>query len=137
MAVLARAWLEVHDPACEWLFQLPGETRPTSSSFRGWFDDAMSFLGVSAPLGFTYQPHSIRSGAASAHSAIGVPLHIVTWIGGWQRGSLVVQRDYIDPTVLPSPSAYRLYGWLLARQFEADAGVVQRFVALPDPLDEC
>ena len=61
----------------------------------------------------------------------------MVWIGGWARDSSVVDRHYIDPTVLPSPSAFRLYGWLLARQYEADEGVVQRAVLLPDPLDEC
>ena len=141
VADLARAWLRVHAEIWdgvqpEWLFQLPGESRPTTRAFAGWFSLGLSELSVEAPPGFAYLPHSVRSGSASAQAAIGVPRHMYTWVGGWVRGSVVVDRDYVDPTVLPSPSAYRLHGWLLSRQYSADAGVVERFVPLVDPLEE-
>ena len=42
----------------------------------------------------------------------------------------------IDPTVLPTPAAYALWGWALTRQYRADAGVVVAATTLPDPLDE-
>ena len=62
-----------------------------------------------------------------------MPRHIYTWVGEWRRSSPVVERDYIDPTILPSPAAYRLFGWLLSRQYEASVGVVERRQTLPDP----
>ena len=42
----------------------------------------------------------------------------------------------IDPTFMPSPAAYALYGWALKRQFMADAGVVEAATTLPDPREE-
>ena len=141
VAELARAWLRVREEvwgaaATEWLLQLPGEIRPTTRMFESWFMSVLERLSVRAPHGFAYLAHSVRSGAASAQAAIGVPRHIYVWVGGWARGSSVVDRTYIDPTVLPSPAAYRLYGWLLSRQYEAGSGVVARFQPLLDPLLE-
>ena len=69
-------------------------------------------------------------------AAIGVDRHIYIWIGGWARGSDVVDRHYIDPTVLPTPAAYALWGWALTRQYSADAGVVEWAECLPDPRAE-
>ena len=46
----------------------------------------------------------------------------------------VHERDYIDPTVMPSPEAYMLYGWALAKQYSMGAGTVERATLLPDPL---
>ena len=66
-------------------------------------------------------------------AAIGVPRHIYIWLGGWARGSGVVDRCYIDPTFLPSPAAYALFGWALMRHFSAEAGTVVRTTTLPDP----
>ena len=68
-------------------------------------------------------------------AAIGVPRHIYIWIGGWARGSSVVDRQYIDPTFQPSAAAFALYGWVLSRQYAAGAGSVEPFIPLPDPLD--
>ena len=126
-------WDQVGSQGTAWLFQLPGEARPTSRSMGTWFAAVMERLHIVAPEGFAYLPHSQRSGAVSAEAAIGVPRHIYTWKGGWARSSPVVERDYIDPTVLPSPSAYRLFGWLLARQYEVGDAVVERQQLLPDP----
>jgi hypothetical protein len=66
-------------------------------------------------------------------AAIGVPRHIYIWLGGWARGSGVVDRCYIDPTFAPSPAAYALFGWALMRHFSADAGTIVRATTLPDP----
>ena len=52
------------------------------------------------------------------------------------KGSDVPERHYIDPTFLPTPACYMLYGWLLSHQFQVDAGVYERARLLPDPLDE-
>ena len=71
--------------------------------------------------------------AASAMAAIGVPRHVYIFVGGWARGSSVVDKHYIDPTFRPSPAAHALYGWLLVSAFSADAGTVEEGVPLPDP----
>ena len=66
-------------------------------------------------------------------AAIGVPRHIYIWLGGWARGSGVVDRCYIDPTFAPCAAAYALYGWALQRRFSADSGTIVRAQTLPDP----
>jgi hypothetical protein len=35
----------------------------------------------------------------------------IKFFGGWARKSDVV-LDYIDPTILPSPGAWQLLGWM-------------------------
>jgi len=101
---------------------------------EGWLAAALRRAGVTAPPGFAYQGHSLRSMGTSCMAAIGVPSHIYIWIGGWTSGSRVVAKHYIDPTVLPSPAAYSFWGWALARQYSADAGVACQPEVLPDPL---
>jgi hypothetical protein len=120
----------------EFLFQLPGESRPTTRHMEGWLAAALQRVHVSAPEGFAYQGHSLRSMGASSMAAIGVDRHLLVWLGGWARGSSTVEVHYIDPTVLPSPAAYQLFGWALTRQYEADAGIVCRAEVLPDPMLE-
>jgi hypothetical protein len=95
---------------------------------------------VSAPAGFAYQGHSIRSLGASAMAVIGVPRHIYIWLGGWARSSSSRQqcgrrvlRAYVDPTFQPSPAAFALYGWALSHQYAAGADVAEIAVPLPDP----
>jgi len=117
----------------EFAFQLPGEVRPTTASEERWLAQALRDCGIAAPAGFAYQGHSLRSLGASAMAAIGVPRHIYIWIGGWARGSSVVDRCYIDPTFTPSPAAYALYGWALQRHFTAGSGSPAVRVPLPDP----
>ena len=86
---------------------------------EGWLSSALRRAGIRAPEGFAYQGHSLRSLGASGMAAIGVPRHIYVWLGGWARGSNVVDRCYIDPTFQPSPAAFALFGWALGRQFTA------------------
>ena len=69
-------------------------------------------------------------------AAIGVQRTTIGWSGGWKKGSDVPERHYIDPTFLPTPACYMLYGWLLSHQFQVDAGSLERARLLPDPLDE-
>ena len=139
VAALLRRYLDVRTealhgaPEPEFAFQLPGEVRPTTASMERWLDRALRRCGVAAPAGFAYQGHSLRSLGASAMAAIGVERHIYIWLGGWARGSSVVDRCYIDPTFMPSPAAYALYGWALSRQYSAGAAEVVRATCLPDP----
>ena len=121
--------------AADYAFQLRGEARPTTASMEGWLARALARGGIQAPAGFAYQGHSIRSLGASAMAAIGVPRHIYIWLGGWARGSSVVDQCYIDPTFMPTPAAYALYGWALSRQYSADAGIVAAATLLPDPRE--
>ena len=117
----------------EFAFQLPGEQRPTTACMERWLDHALTRCRIRPPPGFAYLGHSLRSLGASAMAAIGVPRHIYIWLGGWARGSSVVDRCYIDPTFAPSAAAYALYGWALQRRFAADSGTVVRTTTLPDP----
>jgi len=80
-----------------------------------WMAAALRCAGVTQPEGFTYTSHSLRSGAASAASAIGVPLPQIKFYGGWARNSSVV-NDYIDPTFTPSEEARFFFGWLAPRR---------------------
>ena len=66
-------------------------------------------------------------------AAIGVPRHTYVYIGGWARGSVVVDKHYIDPTFRPTPAAHSLYGWLLSNSYVAGPGTVEAGVPLPDP----
>ena len=126
--------LTAHGTPPDFAFQLPGEARPTTRSMETWLANALTRLGISAPPGFAYQGHSLRSMGASSMAAIGVERHLYTWICGWARGSEVVEKLYIDPTVLPDAACYAFYGWALSRQYAADAGVVVAATRLPDPL---
>ena len=92
-------------------------------------------MGVSAPPGFAYQGHSLRSMAASAMAAIGVERHVYVWVCGWKAGSITVDKHYIDPTVRPTPAAFELYGWALSRQYVTSTAEVVAAATLPDPLD--
>ena len=117
----------------DFAFQLPGEQRPTTACMERWLAHALTRCSVRAPPGFAYLGHSLRSLGASAMAAIGVPRHIYIWLGGWARGSSVVDRCYIDPTFAACPAAYALYGWALSGLYGADAGTVVRATTLPDP----
>lgn len=114
-------WLE-GGGASEWLFQLPGERRPDTRSMESWVDAELAELGVRAPPGFAYRGHSIRSGAASAGSAIEVRRFILCWVGGWAPGSSTLERHYLDPSITPTPAAYAFFGWLLRGAYEMDDG---------------
>jgi hypothetical protein len=136
-ALLAR-YLSLRETAFpstpEFAFQLGREQRPTTASMERWFEHCLQRAGVRAPPGFAYQGHSLRSLGASAMAAIGVPRHLYIWLGGWVRGSSVVDKHYIDPTFRPSAEAFAFYGWARSSTFATGAGTVVRPTTLPDPL---
>ena len=68
-------------------------------------------------------------------AAIGVPRHAYVWLGGWKRGSGIIDECYVDPTFAPSATAYELHNWALARKFTADAGTAAAATTLPDPRE--
>ena len=77
-----------------------------------WVHDTLAAMGVSAPAGFAYLGHSLRSGASSAMEAIGISRFRGNWMGGWSQTGRTRELHYIDPSILPSPAAYSWFGWL-------------------------
>ena len=94
-----------------WL--LPGDRASDSSSSRcnAWLALAFSHLGVVSPPGCSFSSHSLRSGAASACTALKIPISTVAFWGGWVALDTIHTR-YIDPTVPDTPEARAFFGWL-------------------------
>ena len=80
----------MHSSTPEWLLQLPGEQRPTTTTMGRWLDRALHEHGIRAPAGFAYQGHSIRALAASAMNAIGVTMPVIKCISGYRAGAAAV-----------------------------------------------
>jgi hypothetical protein len=101
-------------PAPDYLWALPGELpgKWTSQIQTDWLTSACSQTGITPPPGEKYASHSLRSGAASAANAIGVPMAQIKWYGHWSKTSDVVEGRYIDPTFRPSDAARFFFGWL-------------------------
>ena len=85
----------------------------------GWVSETLDEEGVRAPAGFVYLGHSLRSGGSSAAEAIRVPRFRGNWLGGWSQNGRTRELHYMDPSVLPSPEAYELLGWLLDGSYPA------------------
>ena len=102
------------------LFQLPGEPLPTTRHMERWVEAVLLSEGVRAPPGFAYMGHSLRSGGSSAAEAIGVPRFRGNWLGGWSQHSTTREVHYLDPSILPTPAAHALFGWLLAGVYTCD-----------------
>ena len=113
----ARARAFDDTPECrrtDHLWALPGD-KPgswTSQVQNDWLNSACRQLRVVPPPGETYTSHSLRSGAASAACAIGVPMARIKWLGHWSKLSDVVEGRYIDPTFSPSDFCRFFFGWL-------------------------
>ena len=128
-------------PEPEWLFQLPGEPPPSTRAMSAWLATALSEEGVVAPPGFAYLGHSLRSGGSSAAEAISVPRYRGNWLGGWAASSRTREVHYMDPSVLPTPAAFALFGWLRAGAYAAEAPVWERMLGaqprddVGEPLD--
>ena len=119
MVAVLRRWLSLHEymgtspsaPGSFW--RLPSDPVVFASSSdvcTQWLLRACSWLNFSPPKGFKWTSHSLRKGAASAASALLVPLNTICFIGGWSIKSSVV-HDYIDPTVAPTPAGRVFFGW--------------------------
>ena len=74
----------------------------------------------SALISIAYLGHSLRSGGSSAAEAIGVPRFRGNWLGGWSQHSTTREVHYLDPSILPTPAAHALFGWLLAGAYTCD-----------------
>eukprot|EP00873_Tetraselmis_striata_P014456 jgi/Tetstr1/434720/TSEL_023773.t1 len=88
-------------------------TWSVSATRTEWLREAYLAGGARPPTGFKWKSHSLRKGAASAASCVGVPLPAIKHMGDWSKNSDVVTRKYIDPTMRPTPAAWRFFGWLV------------------------
>jgi hypothetical protein len=102
-------------PQTSLMWAIPGDTPSnwTSSIQNVWMEAALQRVGVSAPPGHSYTSHSLRSGASSAASTIGVSQQIIKYFGHWSKTSDVLEGHYIDPTFRPSAEARFFFEWLL------------------------
>jgi hypothetical protein len=83
-----------------------------TSIVSAWLALALQTVNTSAPAGFKWTSHSLRKGAASAANCIGAPLPVIKYLGGWAKNSSVTEGNNIDPTMTPTPAAWRFFGWL-------------------------
>ena len=90
----------------------PPRFSPSAEVGTRWLLTSCRRHGFAPPPGFAWSSHSLRKGAASAASALLVPLGTICYVGGWSIKSRVV-HDYIDPTVAPSPAGRVFFGWCL------------------------
>ena len=116
-------------------FQLPGEPRPLTRHMSAWLDATLSEVHIQVPPGFAYLGHSLRSGGSSAAEAIGVSRYRGNWLGGWSQTGRTRELHYIDPSVLPTPAAYALMGWLLEGEYSTGDAVWERRAAARDAAD--
>lgn len=121
-----------------WFFQLPGEPAPTTRHMESWTTTSFADVGAVAPPGFVYLGHSLRSGGSSVAEAISVPRFRGNWLGGWSPAGRTRELHYLDPSVLPCPAAFALFGWLLAGTYQLDspAWSAQRGAAASDEPGE-
>ena len=96
------------------MWWLPWEAKKfTSTKLTKIFSQTLGDLGVSAPKGRYWTRHSVRAGAASEASALGLPLSKIRAFGGWGQKSQVPERHYIDPMCPRSDAGRRFCGWLV------------------------
>lgn len=95
------------------LWRLPHESggKWPASLADTWLQVVMRHLQHSPPAGLTWTGHSMRKGSSSAAKAIGVFLESICFFAGWSilAGTF---HTYIDPTWVPTPSCWRLFGWM-------------------------
>ena len=122
-AALYNCSTEVPPPT---LWALPGE-RPalwSSEQPTAWLSHACAAVSAAPPQGWVWTSHSLRSGAATAANAQGVPESTIEHYGSWVPGSTTLRRVYIHPGVPPSRGSEFFFRW-------AEAGRVRPAVAAP------
>jgi hypothetical protein len=101
-------------PLAFWSFSPaePSADWGAASTISAWLALALLKVSTAAPAGFKWTSHSLRKGAASAANCIGAPLPVIKFMGGWAKNIPVTEGKYIDPTMTPTPVAWRFFGWL-------------------------
>lgn len=79
-----------------------------------WLTTALTASSRQPPAGCVWLPKSLRSGAASAMSAINVPRPAIEALGGWAIQSTALQKHYIDASMPPSQAARYFFDYFLA-----------------------
>ena len=108
---------KIEFPAAKFFFQLNNDGYLPAAEANGhlaniWWARAKQLGGISPPTGFRWPPRSLRSGAASASEAIGVPRSKTEWLGGWVSNSVALAKHYIDPSMSPTVDAQFFFDWL-------------------------
>lgn len=94
---------------------ISGDTRCASWSStvqNVWLQSGLQTVSASPPANFVWQAQSLRKGAASAASAVNVPLPKIKYMGGWAASSNVPEKTYIDPTCPRDDAALEFFGFL-------------------------
>jgi len=107
-------------PTATYFFQLPQDhfqSDPEANSPLGerWLRAAFLEVSDRPPAGAVWGPRSLRSGAASAAEAAGVPRSKTEFLGGWTPDSEALATHYIDPSIQHSPAGEFFFGHLAAR----------------------
>jgi hypothetical protein len=84
-----------------------------SSVIDAWLKQLLLKVGHSPPAGETWSGHSLRSGGASASLAICVNMFYIMHHRVWK--SMAAVQRYLSLHVLPSPSAFLFFSWMLLR----------------------
>ncbi|KAK1870411.1 hypothetical protein I4F81_012871 [Pyropia yezoensis] len=74
-----------------------------------WLPLVLGWLGASPPVGVRWSGKSLRSGAATAANAVGVPLAVVAAYMEHSQ-TAVTARSYIDARFLPTAAAWYFFG---------------------------
>ena len=116
MELRARSYEGANEASTPVLWALPGE-RPalwSAAQPTAWLLNACVAVSAAPPRGWVWTSHSLRSGAATAANAQGVPLSTIEHYGGWVVGSVTLRRDYIHPGVPPSRGSEFFFRWAMA-----------------------
>jgi hypothetical protein len=113
-AAFCAAYYKRPPPAAFWSFSHAEASAEwgAASTIYALLSLSLRTVNTSAPTGFKWTSLSLRKGAGSAASCIGAPLPVIKYMGGWAKRSSVTEGKYIDPTMTPTPAAWRFFGWL-------------------------
>ena len=107
-------------PNASYFFHLPGDRFVEPAEANGnlasdWVADAINFTPHRPPTGAQWTSRSLRSGAASACEAAGVPRSKTEFLGGWAPNSESLVNHYIDPATQHSPAGEFFFNHLTSR----------------------
>ena len=114
---LLRGYIALHSALVRYPFLwavLPSMERSgswTADIMTFWLQTSCVAVGALPPPSFSWTSHSLRTGAASAAVACGVPLQTVKWYGDWARDSSDVVHDNVGASFLPDDPARYWFGW--------------------------